>query len=294
LHLLLRSPSFSRWPLEIRFFSKTVHNAWVRWTKAAPDPIPDTIRIIKDFSEGTGKGSDVEDAEAGTANAKIYRRMAYLPVDYDIKKSHVEKAKDIIDFEREGSCNICKKDLKHDGGLYTVCPGTGCETVTHMACLSKHFIAEQDQDELVPISGKCPSCDIELIWVELVKELTLRMRGQKEVQNLLKVKRVKKGKASELSQTVANSSDMEQESDDDLDIDEDIDMKDFATQSKEAPPGDSWHIANETDASDAESVASTSSLSKKKKPSPTRKSRPAPARRQIVEDSDWDEAEILD
>jgi structure-specific endonuclease subunit SLX1 len=267
----------------------------VRWTKSAAEPIQDTIRIIKDFPEGTGKGSDGEDAEVGTANAIIYRRMARLPIDYDVNKFHVEKAKDVVDFEREGSCKICKQDLEHDGGLYIVCPTIGCETVTHMTCLSKHFIREQDQEELVPTSGRCPSCDTELIWVDLVKELTLRMRGQREVQNLLKVKRVKKDKASELSQTMISLSDQEQDSDNDLDLEEDPDMiRDLTSQSKEAPPGDSWHITNDSDASGTGSVVSTTSVATKTKLLATKQARSVPALRKIVEDSDWDEAEILD
>ena len=219
--------------------------------------------------------------------------MAHLPITYESQKQYVEKAKDIADFEREGICKICEKDLEHDRGLYIVCPTAGCETVTHMACLSKHFINEQNRDDLVPISGKCPGCDTELRWIDLVKELSLRMRGQKEVQNLLKAKRVKKGKASQLSQTIVESSDVD--SDEEPVLDEDLDlMRDFASQTTGAAPGDSWNIVNDSDASDTESVASNASQSKKPKRAPAKKPKSQPTLRKIVEDSDWDEAQILD
>jgi structure-specific endonuclease subunit SLX1 len=281
--------------LEIRFFSKTVYHAWTRWTKSVKDPIRDTIRIINDVPEGKNNGSDVDDAEEGIGKAIIYRRMAHLPIDYNEQKSYVEKAKDIVDFEREGSCKVCNQELEHDGGLYIICPTIGCETVTHMACLSKHFMKEQKEDELVPISGNCPGCNSELIWVDIVKELSLRMRGEKEVQNLLKVKRVRKGKAGELLQITNESSDIEQGSGNEADTNDDVDMmKDFALQSIGAPSGDSWHIISDSEASDAESIASSSSCSENPTLAATRRSKPAPALRKIVEDSDWDEAEILD
>ncbi|EHK97812.1 putative Structure-specific endonuclease subunit slx1 [Glarea lozoyensis 74030] len=293
LHLLLRSPSFSRWPLEIRFFSKTVYQAWVRWTKTVKDPIQDTIRIIKDFPEGGGKGSDDEDAEKGTSNAIIYRRMANLPIDYEAQKGHVEKAQDMVDFEREGSCKLCKQDLEHSSGLYIICPSIGCETVTHMTCLSKHFIEKQDQDELVPIVGKCPGCNSELRWVDLVRELSLRMRGQKEVQSLLKVKRVKKGKDNALSQTIVDSSDDAEDEEDDINEEMDT-MQDFASQSVAAPLGDSWHMACDPEESDAESIASSSSYLKTSKINAGPKQKPIPTLHKTIEDSDWDDAEILD
>ncbi|KAH6664512.1 hypothetical protein B0J14DRAFT_247072 [Halenospora varia] len=190
LHVLLRSPSFTRWPLEIRFFSKEVHTAWLKWVKATRESIRTSIPIVEDFPP-TGKilsGDDIISSPK-SKKRKLDHGIDTLPIDYANQKAHVEKAKEIIDFEREGKCKICSVDLEHSGGLFAVCPETGCETVSHLTCLSKHFLGD-DEDALVPITGKCPGCETELIWTDVVKELTLRTRGQKEVQKLLKAKRI--------------------------------------------------------------------------------------------------------
>jgi structure-specific endonuclease subunit SLX1 len=290
LHLLLRVPSFSGWPLEIRFFSEDVHKAWLKWTNVSAHLIRDSIPIITDFppESASASGSD-GDGSPRAKKRKITHGIAALDVDYTDMKAQVEKGKDIVEFEREGACAICHKDLEHDGGIYTICPSAGCESVTHMTCLSKHFL-KGDKDALVPILGRCPSCKAELKWIDVVKELSLRLRGQKEVDKLLKVKRAKKGKAANASQAVVDS---DIESDDD-ELDDDLDelrqIEALNPAGGRMDMGDSWNAIDDTDNSDAESTTSTGSRKKKV----TSRQACKPALRTVIEDSDWDDAEILD
>jgi structure-specific endonuclease subunit SLX1 len=202
----------------------------------------------------------------------------------------VEKTKDIIDFEREGECGICHEELAHDEGIYTICPSPGCETVTHITCLSRHFLKGEAQDVLVPIKGHCPGCKAESIWADVVKELSLRMRGQKEVEKLLKVKRVKKAKSTAAQAVIDSDGDDEA-------VDEGI--EDEAERLRELNPdgsrmemGDGWAAFDDSD-SDLESVlAVPASFSQpKKKETKTGKKRAIAV---VIEDSDWDEAIALD
>lgn len=292
LHLLLRSPSFSRWPLEIRFFSKDVYNTWAKWTKSTPETVRDSIQIRQDFLREIDNVSD-EDVGKEPGQDSIYTRMSHVPIDYTGKKEHVLKSKDTIDFEREGDCAVCHEALESGGGMHIVCPTSGCEAVSHTTCLGKHFLKD-DEDELVPVRGHCPSCKTELVWVDLVKEMSLRMRGQKEVEKLLKVKRSRKGKEKASSQAIIPESDAEEESDNEADIEEEeeADLVDIATKNTNLPEGDKWNIIDDYDASDTESVASmASNISLKNGASRTHK---GAALGRIIEDSDWDEAEVLD
>jgi len=141
----------------------------------------------------------------GTEEVTSNRGIAMLPVTYATHKQHVEKGKAIIDFEREGSCSICSEDLIHDKGIYAICPHLVCETVSHLTCLSTNFLEGEagqrsssgelnntDQSPaLLPIAGKCKGCGSTVKWVDVVKEVTLRMRGAKEVEGLLKEPRRK-------------------------------------------------------------------------------------------------------
>jgi len=294
LHLLLRVPSFSRWPLELRFFSEDVHKSWLRWTKAARAPIRASIPLIKDFPpESSGSISDASDKSPKSKKHKTTQGIAALDIDFTQNKEHVMKAKELFDFEQEGSCAICTKDLEHDGGIYATCPSSGCESVTHLTCLSKHFL-QNAEGLLVPINGTCPSCETELRWVDVVKELTLRMRDQKEVNKLLKVKRVRKGKVTS-SQAVI-------ESDDNSDELSEEELAEEALKFKEL---NSIGTIDDADDSDNESITSAASQSQASQShnTQTNEARPTkPARykcskfglRTVIEDSDWDDADLLD
>lgn len=48
---------------------------------------------------------------------------------------------------------------------------------------------EEDREVVVPIQGRCPQCGGHIQWVDMMKELSLRERGAKEVEALLKVKK---------------------------------------------------------------------------------------------------------
>ncbi|RDL38761.1 Structure-specific endonuclease subunit SLX1 [Venustampulla echinocandica] len=277
LHLLLRSQSFCRWPLEIRFFSEDVYHAWLKWTQMTTESIRGSIRVLQDFQTPNPLLGD-----ENTGNL-----IPALPIDYAGQKSHVEKGKDIFDFEREGTCAVCHNELEHHSGIYTVCPSPGCESVTHMTCLSNHFLKEED-DDLVPIKGHCPSCMAELRWADVVKEASLRIRGQKEVQILLKTKRAKKLKDRTSSQAIMESSDFAEDADDE---ELDLHIEDQMGELQDSVSQNDWHVIGDSDDSATESVNSNSWQPKNDMSCQTARSRALDA---VIEDSDWDDIEILD
>jgi len=292
LHLLLRVPSFSRWPLELRFFSEDVYKAWLRWSKTAAEPIRDSIKIIQDFPP-SDIASGIESASPRRKKAKTLHGINRLILDYSSEKPHVEKGKNIVDFEREGSCAICHSDLEHDAGIYTICPNSGCESVTHLACLSQRFLKDE-ANALVPVNGQCPTCKAEVRWVDVVKELSLRIRGQKVVEKLLKGKRVRKGKAV----TGAEATDIEDEDDEDEEYEMEDEMEGEIEMLREnglgkisADVGDTWHEIDASDDSDTGSIISNAS---KTKPATSYKGIQAIGLGTVIEDSDWDDAEMLD
>ncbi|KAK1446701.1 GIY-YIG catalytic domain-containing protein [Colletotrichum cuscutae] len=179
LQLLLGVPSFRRWPLTLHFFAKDVHKAWVSSSAKSTEPLRNTLNIVTDFGPDPAASSD--DVAWG---------IDALPVDYTHMKPYIEKAQSIITFEREGSCVVCKEALPHGQGLHAVCPNESCEAVGHLSCWSRHMLHhEEDREVVVPIQGRCPQCGGHIQWVDMMKELSLRERGAKEVEALLKVKK---------------------------------------------------------------------------------------------------------
>jgi structure-specific endonuclease subunit SLX1 len=198
------------------------------------------------FWSTSGKTSSAKSRQEGVT---IGRGIAALPLTYVPHKQHVEKGKAIIEFEREGSCSICSQDLIHDRGIYAICPHPGCESVSHLTCLSKSFLEGETGEHgsnrelsvtdrgpaLVPMIGKCKCCGRAMKWLDVVKEVTLRMRGVKEVEGLLKEPRKKalkkpamckgklKGTTTEIHAITSSDTDEGSVDDPDHDAAEDLD-----------------------------------------------------------------------
>lgn len=246
LHLLLRVPSFGRWPLNLHFFDRQVHRKWEKYC-AGPgiEPLRSSLEVLTDFAPTTNTEAvdDREEAEApkSQATSGLYGKgplepderdedgsneedvieeedaqdgpqgwgIHALPLNYAPFGSYVEKAQNITSFEREGECVVCQQHLEHDKGLYAICSNGECEGTGHLDCWGRHLLQQKgegnDDGTFLPMDGQCPKCNGTVKWADMMKELTLRTRGQKDVELLLKrrqraanakAKKAKKTKAS--------------------------------------------------------------------------------------------------
>ncbi|KAG4026661.1 hypothetical protein MFRU_038g00650 [Monilinia fructicola] len=215
LKLLLSVPSFSRWPLEVQFFSPDVHKAWSKWSQKIGEPLRDSLPIITHFPSE----SNLHEEEPENHGIKS------VNITHEKTKPHVEKGRRIFHPDMDESCTICKGTLLHDSGLHTICPNISCDAITHMTCLSQHFLQSEKMggEALLPIKGQCPACKTEIHWKDVMVELSLRIRGQKLIDRLLKVKRGKRGKGVAVSEMVVGSDDEEDEEDEEEEEDEEDD-----------------------------------------------------------------------
>lgn len=179
LHLLLRVPSFGRWPLALHFFDRDVFAAWERWVVSSKERVRESLRVVTDFG-GVGEGEEAEERAWG---------IHALPLDYEPIKEYVTKGQEIFEFEQQGKCVVCQEELPAEGGLHALCSNDGCNGVGHLSCWSRHLLGGADSEHIVPVGGQCPKCKGEVQWGVMMKEMTLRLRGSKEVEQLLKRKR---------------------------------------------------------------------------------------------------------
>jgi structure-specific endonuclease subunit SLX1 len=148
--------------------------------------LQDTIAVLTDYGPAASTATGMaENGESSDAPAQRWGIHA-LPLDYGSMKAYVTKTQSIFSFEREGNCVVCRELLPPGEGLYAACSNTGCEGVGHVSCWSQHLLREIDDDEIMPVSGQCPKCHGDVKWGDMMKELTLRTRGQKLVEKLLK------------------------------------------------------------------------------------------------------------
>lgn len=206
-----------------------VYSAWKKWCATANERLRSSLPVVTDFecdavlrtveTEATAAITEAASADESVEADKEEQEgmvepwgIHALPLDYEPIKEYVAKSHEIFEFEREGDCVVCHGALEVGNGLHAVCTNAGCEGVGHLECWSKHLLTSDNPQSgsemsVLPIQGNCPKCGSEVQWVDMMKELTLRMRGGKEVDKLLKVKRkrVVKPKGSTTSKAKAKA-----------------------------------------------------------------------------------------
>jgi len=241
------------------------------------------------------------DAPPEDEASKALSGIRALDVGYSALRPQITKTKNLFETSDWLHCAVCRGGLPSGGAGALVCHTEGCNAASHIECLSTAFlVAEGDADAMLPTSGSCPSCNIELQWTDLVKELSLRMRGVKEVEDLFKERRKRK-KGTEVTE-----SDVEAES-----------STDEAEEGGQLPEEDGWHELPKSSADEVRRYTRTLSLITslhyaelimlqagraiiRRKPSPPTKTSkakraatPPPVAKLIIEESDWEGAEII-
>ena len=269
LHQLLRSSSFERWPLKVTFYAEDVFKAWQKWASQQLNKLRPGIAVLMDESSRSTSLTSKEDP-AHAPDPALTTGIHAIDVGYSGLKLHLEKAKRLTATDSP-PCSVCQDSTPADGAMTLICPRDGCDAVGHLGCLASSFL--KGEDELVPTTGTCPGCGAQLQWVDLVKELSLRMRGQNEIDKVFKTRKARGAKKQNDVGSVAES------------IDE--------SASEDEAIADDWHYLSES--SDAEIIEHAI----RSDPSPISK-RPgrgvvafASRSDPVVEDSDWDDAEVL-
>ena len=309
LHLLLRVLGFARWPLQVRFFCEDVYQKWQRWDKAVDGTLRSGTKIILDVKQGV---ETLEEGETPVGiQAKAKRKQDALgkggvdglDVGYEALKSHVEKGILLLAEDEASRCAVCSKDIGVERRMALVCPREGCRTAFHMSCLATKFLEDDSLgNPIVPTSGRCPECKAELQWVDLVKEMSLRARGEKEVVQLMKKPRERNAKVLKISKAAAAAATSQAEVNDgedinDTDAKEDIDRNvAFVADVEDDPLPDDWHFQVNDDDDDMMSVTSATSdfWDSMDTASPSKVPVAAPRLKAVIEDSEWDDADVLD
>lgn len=191
LHLLLRAPYFSKWPLELRFFNQSVYRSWLAWNERVDDQIRPDIPIWLDMAQPADPEGEISSAQKPSKRRKVdligkggvegvdptYAR--FQTVLHKLQRRIDDKSDKLI-------CEICEVPLQVDNDLFNICLDQDCACVTHLSCLSARFLRDTNPDTMVPKDGRCPSCSTKLQWADLMRVLSLRSRGEKQVQQLLK------------------------------------------------------------------------------------------------------------
>ncbi|KGO63973.1 Zinc finger, RING/FYVE/PHD-type [Penicillium italicum] len=267
LHSLLRSTYFSSWPLRVRFFRVDVYRVWRAWNDRVDGRLPDHIKVITD-GDNLATVPDTKQADELAPVGSINN----LSIDYTKLEDHLEKSMFMLEDPDDLQCTVCKEAISPDKQQIVVCPHRNCRGTSHLLCLSTTFLdATNEPDLLVPNQGTCPSCGNTVQWVTMMRELSFRNRAEKEVRAILrkKEKRVRKEfTAMEPSSGPRSTS---------------IEPRSLPEEPTEDDLGPNWF--EEVD------IESDSDFESRQKHRPNR---PSSKLEIVIEDSDWDDAELVE
>ena len=211
-------------------------------------------------------------------------------------KSHVEKSVVLFAKPEANRCFICKAKLSEET-LSTTCPSDGCQTMIHVGCLAKRFVEQEGFGHVVlPTSGRCPQCESELQWIDLMKETSLRTRSHKDLARLMKKSRKQ---VSEMptachlkSQRPVEIQNDCRDSETDLCEISEAFVDNFQSAYSDDDLPDDWHRLSDVD--DNISATSVESHASNRIDNQVGQGFRANRLKAVIEDSDWDEAETLD
>lgn len=202
LHILLRAPSFARWPLSIRFFATDVHRVF----NAVNDKMDTRFRrdvsstvdgnAIEHYDQAGSKPPTSAQTEPG--NRLPLNGVEKLDFGYFGLKNHVTKSREVL-ASNDLKCAVCAKHMHREQDLAVICEHNHCKAASHLDCLSKHFLqheATTSNPFMLPSRGTCPNCKSTSEWSTLTRELSLRTRGEKELATIFKKLRGRKAAVS--------------------------------------------------------------------------------------------------
>ncbi|KAJ5958142.1 uncharacterized protein N7479_005292 [Penicillium vulpinum] len=261
---LLRSTYFSSWPLRVRFFCRDVYRVWRAWNDRVDGHLPDNIKVILDgdnLATVPDAKQDNELAPVGSINN--------LTIDYTRLEDYLEKSMFMLEDPEDLQCTVCQASISPDEEQIVVCPHPNCRGTSHLLCLSTKFLdATNEPDLLVPTQGTCPLCSNTVQWVKMMRELSLRNIAEKEARAVLKRERETSSAAMEASSGPRSSS---------------IEPRSLLEEPTQDDLGPNWF-----EGVDIESDSDFESRQKHRSTQP-------PSKLEIViEDSDWDDAELIE
>ncbi|KAL8703237.1 MAG: hypothetical protein Q9201_003570 [Fulgogasparrea decipioides] len=111
LHLLLRVPSFNRWPLAVRFFYDDVYEAWVRHSTEASGALPNQLQVHRPSSaENLGR----LDITYSALQPHVEKSMTF-DAERESKLTKVPRARNLKATKVSGSSDTSKAENGHTG-----------------------------------------------------------------------------------------------------------------------------------------------------------------------------------
>ncbi|KAI0050346.1 hypothetical protein FA95DRAFT_1676875 [Auriscalpium vulgare] len=169
--VMLSSSPYDTWPLQVKFFTQEAVEIWDALEKnTAIPPLP------------RGFVSQIElEGVDGKSGLRGSGRVGPVDItDDSFTSAHLAKHNALMASGKPLSCSVCSSHLQTyatDALSAALCPNGECSAVSHLTCLSDHFLSSEGLT-LVPRGGECPSCKTYTLWGDVVKGSYRRHAGR--------------------------------------------------------------------------------------------------------------------
>ncbi|RIA84080.1 hypothetical protein C1645_880139 [Glomus cerebriforme] len=175
LSKMLQDKFWSRWPLHLNIMVPlgSIKLQQGRTTINA-STLFDITNLPKKIRVTNGNIDEFNDYHKGSIRKHV--RNEYSKYLEQIKKNNIS------------SCNICLENIDFNNHKdYINCLNIDCNMSSHITCLAKQFTKSEAleestlknsydklKEEILPISGKCPICQMILLWGDLIQAMMIR------------------------------------------------------------------------------------------------------------------------
>ncbi|KAI8989036.1 hypothetical protein BD414DRAFT_485778 [Trametes punicea] len=169
---MVSSHPYNTWPLNVTLFTHEAEKAWLSLDKdTSMAPLPPGLKVSTELEGVDGKSGKTGTGRVGPIDV----------VDALFTCEHLRKASAVFVEGRRLQCSICHEEIIHDADPLTtaLCPANACQAVSHLRCLSGHFLAGQlsESSDIIPRGGRCTQCDSYVLWGDVVRGCYRRHKG---------------------------------------------------------------------------------------------------------------------
>ncbi|KAJ7128931.1 hypothetical protein C8R43DRAFT_685516 [Mycena crocata] len=172
VRLMLSTHPWSAWPLHVKLFTDAALKGWkTANAKPGTPPLPPGFTCVVEL-----EGVDGKSGQDGSG-----RQGPLLVDDAQFTSAHLAKNTALLATNQRLTCSICDEELPNystDPLRTTLCPTSGCTSVSHISCLSDDFLSAQTTDTgMLPRGGRCRSCNVYVLWGDIIRGMYRRSAG---------------------------------------------------------------------------------------------------------------------
>ncbi|KAI0357682.1 hypothetical protein OH77DRAFT_1494598 [Trametes cingulata] len=170
---MVSSHPYNTWPLAVKLFTEEAAKIWHNSSKdPSMPPLPPGLHVSTELEGVDGKSGKTGSGRTGPIDV----------LDTQFTTEHLQKAAAIFTPGSRLRCSICHEEIPHDADplATALCPQSKCTAVSHLACLSRHFLSSgpsASTSDIIPRGGTCNECHTYILWGDVVRGCYRRRQG---------------------------------------------------------------------------------------------------------------------